>query len=534
MSETRRGILRIGSNYIRLLLTLIIGLIVVRVLVGAIGTEAYGLIALLGSTVGIASIIQWVIQRSMVRELGAAYHTDDPDHFRGVFNAAVILCASAMLLTATAFAVFWLLIPLFNIKPELVPAARLFLTAVACQCCFAVTVAPFHNMLLVTERMVAFNLWRVVDRSVYLIAAGVVAATTTGDAARDIGLYGLLSAAQAVVVLGFTSAVVLVIEPWTRPRPSAARGPAFKQLLSVGGWNAGVVLAVDSQRQADALLMNIAGLFYNALWGISFQLAAYIRMVSSGMTIGLDAVAARLTAKGDDAALRRLIHHSTRLHGLAAFPPALGMLILADPMLRVWLGSRLEDPDQTIASALPMVRVLIVGLTAYAISDGWMFIFYGAGHIKRYAPIILAAALCNPLLALALLYLLPESSAYLGPAISYSTLLLIAHVFLMPMRTVGAMSIRLRDIYLPLIRPAIAAAAGLAVLLPAALLIKQWNLLILGGVLAADVAVTGAAALAIAASPEERQKIARRLLRRRGGAGANAPAPKPEEGGSNR
>lgn len=523
MSEVRRNLLRIGSNYIRLLLTLAIGLTVVWIIVGVVGTEGYGLIALLGSSVGIASILQWVIQRSMVRELGTALHTNDTDHFRGVFNSALLLCVIAAVITLGMFLILYLCVGLFNIDEDLQPTARKLVLAMSVQAFFVIFLSPYYNMYLVTERMVAYNSWRVMERLNYLGPSLWVMYTSTGDVGRDVYLYGALTALSFVVMMIAAAIVMMALDRRVLPKPKLINRAACGSIMAIGGWNTAVVLAVDSQNQVDALIMNIAGLVFNAIWGLAFQLTSYVRMVSSGMTTGLDAMAARLSTQGHEPALRTLVHHSTRLHGLVTFPAALGLVVLAEPILQIWLGSRLSDPATQIPPAVVLTRILIVGLSSYAISDGWMFIFYGAGHIRKYAPLMLVGALCNPIIAMVLFQLLPESISYISPAIAYSLVLLIAHMILMPLRTAPAMGLRLRDLYVPLIRPFVIALAAAPILVVCNHAVERWNLLLLVAVAAAYGAVVMALTWVYFLDSAERKRIGG-ALRRQLGSGQPAQA----------
>lgn len=517
MSEAKRNVLRIGSNYIRLLLTLAIGMSVVWIMVGLVGTEAYGLIALLGSSIGIASILLGVIRRSLVRELGAALHTNDPDHFRSMFNSSLLLCLVAAVITVGLFLILYLCIPLFNMADELRPAARTFVLAMSVQAFFVISLAPFFTMYLVSERMVIYNGWLTLQRLCLLGAALFVAYLSTGsDPGHDVALYGVASSVCLATMMIIAALVMMATEPRVLPNPRLIRMDACRSILAIGGWNTGVALAVDSQRQVDALIMNIPGLIYNAVWGFAFQLSSYIWMCTSGVTTGLDAVAARLSTQGHEQALRRLVHHSTRLHGLATFPAAVGLVVLAEPILQIWLGSRLSDPATQIPPAVVLTRILAVGLSAYAISSCWMFIFYGAGHIRRYAPLILAGAVCNPIIALLLFQVLPGSISYIAPAIAYSIVMLIAHMILMPLRTAPELGLRLRDLYLPLIRPLVVTALAAPALLVGARVVEQWNLLSLAAVAAVYGALVGALTWVFVVDGSERKRIAQALRRQLG------------------
>ncbi len=142
-----------------------------------------------------------------------------------------------------------------------------------------------------------------------------------------------------------------------------------------------------------------------------------------------------------------------------------------------------------------------------------MFIFYGAGHIRKYAPLILVGALCNPIIAMVLFLVLPKSISYISPAIAYSLVLLIAHMILMPLRTAPAMGLRLRDLYVPLIRPLVIALAAAPILVVCNHAVERWNMLSLVAVAAAYGAVVMALTWVFFLDGAERKRIVEALRR---------------------
>jgi len=89
----------------------------------------------------------------------------------------------------------------------------------------------------------------------------------------------------------------------------------------------------------DQLLMNVFGVMANSFFGFGMQLASYARMITVGMTDGLDAVAARMGATREAGALQGLLTQTTRLHALVALPAGAAVIILADPLVALWLPS---------------------------------------------------------------------------------------------------------------------------------------------------------------------------------------------------
>ena len=379
-SEAKRGLIRIVANYTRVLTTVLVGLVLVRLLLKGTGNDGWALIVLLGSTVGLASMAQQIVRSSLIRELGAAYHSGHPDKFRSTYNAAVAISAATALLVACVFAALWFAIPLLQIPDHLIPAARWMVVARGAETFAAVLLAAPFNMYLVTERMVALNAWLIVNRFCYLIAATSVLMLAIGDPGRAVTLYAFISAGLVIASLLVAVAVMMLMDRRLMPAPAAITRDALKSVLHIGGWNAAATAATTSHIPLGSVIMNLAfsmmslpfGLFGNLILGLAIRLTVAVRQLTTGVTVGLDAVSARLSTTRRAGAVRALMHHSTRLHGLATFPVAIGVVALAEPVLRLWVGDRLEDPQNILPKAIMLIRIMTLGMIARAISDGWI------------------------------------------------------------------------------------------------------------------------------------------------------------------
>jgi O-antigen/teichoic acid export membrane protein len=475
-SEIRRGIARILSNYMRLLATFAIGLILTPLLVDALKEDAFGMIGLLGSAVGLTAMLRDVVQRSMVRELAAAWHSGDPLEFHRTFCAGYVLSAAAAFLTAILFALLWLVIPYFKMPPQLVPGVQIFVLANAGMVFFVIALSPHFNMYLITERMIAYNVWRVVERLCYLLPAIWLAFVARPQSpATGLAWYGIGASILGALQMITAAALIRSMGAPLWPSLQGVQRRHYRSFLEIGGWNTGVVVAMNGHARVDMLIMNIFGPIGNLMFGLGLQVTSYMRMLTTGITTGLDAVAARLSAQQDHGALKRLMHHATRLHGLMTFPAVAFLMLISDPFLRLWVGPTLEDPQTTIPRVVMLIQVLILGVAIFAISDCWIFILYGAGHIRRYAPLIMAGGVMNPILAGLLIWLLPPSLEYTGPAIALSTIFFLVHFIAVPAVGAPALGLRLRDLYMPLLPPLLCAVLAAPILLAGRWWITQWS-----------------------------------------------------------
>jgi O-antigen/teichoic acid export membrane protein len=214
--------------------------------------------------------------------------------------------------------------------------------------------------------------------------------------------------------------------------------------------------------------------------------------------------ASRYVATGDDRRLRELVVRGTR-YTLALFVPVcVTLIVLAGPILDVWLGDRYSDGGAALA-ILVSYWLLYGGLV---VTPGFLV---GAGRAREVARIMVVAALAN--LALSLV-LTPELGLE-GPALGTAIPFFVAFPFLLRLG-LSAAGVPLRQILGRAYLPALALGAGLALALGLARIALDPDTLIVVMALAvAGVAAYWAAFYGLVLEPVERVFVAS-FLRRRG------------------
>ncbi len=522
VSEARRGAVRIVANYARVFTNIFLGLIVVRFVLHAAGDEGWALIALLAPTVGLASMVQEGVRTSLIREMGHAFHSGRPEHFRSVYNAALLVSAVLALVTVFVFVAWYLAIPIFEISDELLPAARWLVVTRGFEMCVGLVLSPAFNMYRATERMVAYNVWIMVNRACFVVAALIVMPMAGRYPAGTIVTWYAIIQTGLVVLAELAAALVMIrLDPRLVPAPSTITREALRTVVHVGGWNAAASTATLSHRRISPLVMNFAfGLWGNLVLGLGLQLSVAVRRLAVGMTEGLDAVTARLSATRPPSAVHELLHYSTRLHGVASFPVAIAILALAEPILRLWVGDKLQDPGATLPVAVTLVQILTLGTVARAISDCWVQILYGTGKVLAFAPFLVAGAAANPIASVLLLWLLPDPVRYTAVAWGFTGAVAIFHGILVPVAGTRALGLSLNQFYGPLLRPLVIAVACFPVLL-----LGHGSIPALLASLAAYGVLYSAGCVVFAMDAAERRRFGRAALRRLPGLGPSRPQP---------
>ncbi|MDP7005939.1 MAG: MATE family efflux transporter [Phycisphaerales bacterium] len=469
-SEKLKGLHRIGTNYGRLIATMAMGIATVPLQFKWLGMDGFGLISLVGSSIGIGGMLQDMMRSSMVRELGDAWHRREDGKFQESFAAAFLVSAYVTILTALIFAgIIFLLLPVLDIPSNWLGSAQWITACSGISTCLVVLLAPTINMLVVREHFFWHNLWTVSSRSAFLIATIIpFLIFNVTDIPQGLTLFGYI-----IMIVGVASTLLLIggfviVDRRMFPTYRGSTREAMKKVAGTFGWNSGVVGAMNLHERVANYIMNyFFGLWGNAVFTLALRLVSYIRMASLGLTFGLDSVSARLSSTEDHTTLKSMFRHSTRMLGFVSFPAMVVVFVIAEPLLRMWVGRSIENPTEILPASEILVKIMVVGLACRAVSDGWMKLFYGAGHIRKYAPYVFAGGLFNPILSVLLIFILPTNIAFTGAAIAYSVVFFVVHMIIMPQVSAKSVGLTLGKILRPSFRPlAIAIAVAPTLLIP--------------------------------------------------------------------
>lgn len=515
-SELKRGFIRIASNYMQMGGAVVFGLLLVPLILRGMGPQALGLIGLLGSTIGVAHILEEVMRRAMVQELAEAHHGGDRGRFLEIYNSALLVALVAALVTVVLFGLIIVFLPFLLIidSPELLAAARWFLVVKAGQMFLMGAAAPTFNMYMVTERFVPYNLILLLMGTGNPLAAGWTVLQQDLPVEQAVVAFAIISSTLTTVVYVVASVAVATQDSRLWPRLSRVTRAGTRQVLSISSWNAVVTTASNLHLRLDMFIMNwtMGGLIGNAMFDPAFRLTSHARQPVLGITRGTQAVAARLTFGASAGPLRDFVLGTTRLHGVVAFPALALLLVLPEPMIELWISRWTELPADFASAVVMLVRILAIGGTLRAISDGWLNMLYGAGQIRRYAPWVLLGGIGNPIVAALLLWMLPDSSRFTGPAWAYVVTLGLGNMVLAPLLTFPRIGMTYHQALGSLMRPLATTLVSSLVLIVFHQRVVDWTLVKLLQAVVTFSAVYGILTLFFVMTPDERVRFRQVLL----------------------
>jgi len=275
----------------------------------------------------------------------------------------------------------------------------------------------------------------------------------------------VLGDAQLWVIIGMSGSLPLlsgVISFVTRRRmvpgyrfvAGAFSRQALGELLPTAGWVLAIELSMLVIYGLDRLVLGIFGSPDSiGLYEGPIRAHNAFYALSGALGVATLPAAAALRAAGGGERLRRLVVSGSRLSLAALVPLCLTVMVLAAPLLEVWLGGRFRSG----ATALTVLVSPWLVFGALALTPNFLV---GTGRARATARVLMAAAGVNLAVSLALTPALGIEGPAIGTAVGY----LVAAPFLVRV-ALAAGEVPLAELAREAWLPAYSLGAALAVLL---------------------------------------------------------------------
>jgi O-antigen/teichoic acid export membrane protein len=378
----------------------------ITVLARRLSLPEFGTYGLLVSLTAYVLFIQGSIETAAVKSIAEAADQRDRDQ---AFSTAFSLYAAAGFLAAALLAIGGTaLLDVLSIPIRLHHEAQLSLLALAVVTCIGWPCKIFQDVLRGTQSFVA-------SASAEIVAFVTVGALLIGLAVNQSPLWALVAAGASPPL--FIGAVSAAIVRWNRLpyrfRRDSVTSSAVRSFgrtssyLSLVGVSGLVIYSMDRAILAAFRSAATVGLYEGPVRAHNL-----VQQVHGTLTIPVLPAATRYLAEGDTQRTRDLLVRGTRYTLAAVVPVAIVFMILAQPILRVWLGAKFA----TGATALTLLVAywLINANTGVA---GNMLV--AAGRARLLAGYAAAVAAANLVLSLALTPSLGLNGVVLGTSISY-------------------------------------------------------------------------------------------------------------------
>jgi PST family polysaccharide transporter len=400
---------------------------VITVLARRLSLQEFGTYGLLVSLTAYVLFIQGSIATAAVKAVAEA--SDQASRDRAFSTATVLYAAAGLGAGILLAAVGSALLRLFKIPAHLEHQAEISVFALAALTCVSWPLKVFQDVLRGRQQFV--------DSAAAEIAGYLVFATVLiGLVLHGAPLWLLVFAgASAQFIIGATSAVIVLLTrlPY-RFTTAALSGESARRFLhmstylSIGGISGIVIYSLDR-----AILATFRSSTIVALYEGPVRAHNVIQQVNASLSIPVVPTSARYQTEGDAQRIHDLLLRGTRYSLAAVVPLVVTLMVLARPILEVWLG-----PKYAVAATAMTLLVSYWLINAGMTVAGGMLI--AAGRARVLATYATGVAVLNLVLSLALTPSLGLNGVVLGTTISY----LVAFPFFLAV-TLSTFSVNLKE-----------------------------------------------------------------------------------------
>jgi O-antigen/teichoic acid export membrane protein len=430
-----RVLRNVASNWVGYLTNLLIGFLLAPVLVHNLGNVGYGVWALSLQIGAFISVLDFGIRIALMRYIAHHHAKQERDKLDQAFSAGlVMLLPLGTLIALVGTVIGWFLPNLFPVPPGMLHEARWTVFFVGLSIAVTCPGSLFSGALAAISRYDLTN----ARTSITLIARALLIWFFLRQG------YGLISVAVIFFLSNLVGYFIDFLVAWRvyhgfhlvfrreviRETASVLlKFSGFAFLLSISTrllfWSDNVVVGA---------ILGPAAVTYYAIGG---NLIDNSRGILTTLTSILIPMATSMDARGERAALQRLLVRATRSIFLVMYPLVVGFIVLGYPFIRLWMGAEYAPISSRV------LILLAVPLLFAPIQSVCGQVLYATNRHQFNSYIAIAHALVN----LGISIYLAKRIGLLG--VAWGTLLpaLVVSAIILPWYTLRTLNISLSGFY---------------------------------------------------------------------------------------
>ena len=409
MQDTTSNNKRIAKNtimlYIRMFISMLVGLYTSRVVLATLGVEDYGIYGVVGGVVGMMGFLNASMSGATSRFLTFELGKGDKERLAKTFSSALIVhigIAIVVLILAETVGL-WFLSNKLNIPAERMQAAHWVYQLSILSAMFGITQVPYNAAIIAHEKMDVYAYVEILNVSLKLL---IVYLLCIGNFDKLI-LYASLMLAVSILIMmvyriyairQFPEAHFHWIWDKTYLRP----------LLSFSGWDLYGNACVIARQQGTNFLINIFyGVVFNAASGIATTVQGTISGLAFNIILAFRPQIIKQYAKGNVEDMSKLVGNAvcftTILFGCMSIP----LILETHYIMKAWLGVIPEKSEI-------FCQILLIASFLGLLNNIWNTCIHATGKIKEISIFSGTFFLISlPIIYVVFQFKAPVESAYL-------------------------------------------------------------------------------------------------------------------------
>lgn len=377
MSETIHSNKRIAKNtmylYIRMLLTMAIGLYASRVVLQVLGESDYGLYNVVGGVLTMFTMVSSALQVGTQRFLSFAIGEGDESKLKQTFSIALffhIIIALIVLLLAESIGL-WFLNNYLNIPHGRENAAHWIYQFTIISFVFSFLQVPFQSCIIAHEKMSIYAYMSIYETVTKLFIVLIL---------PYIPLDKLISYGALLLLLNITS--ILIYNCYCRKQFLECRfsikvdKKMAKDLVSYSGWNIlGGSANVFSNQGINILLNIFCGTIINAARGLASSISSLLFNFVMNFQMAANPQIVKLYAAKELDKFHKLITDNCKIVTYLFLVLAIPAFLEIDFLLELWLG---EFPKYTNI----FIKISLMEIYLRTVNQPILYSIHASGKMK--------------------------------------------------------------------------------------------------------------------------------------------------------
>ena len=391
--------------YIRMFISMLVGLYTSRVVLATLGVEDYGIYGVVGGVVAMMGFLNASMSGATSRFLTFELGKGDKERLAKTFSSALIVhigIAIVVLILAETVGL-WFLCNKLNIPAERMQAAHWVYQLSILSAMFGITQVPYNAAIIAHEKMDVYAYVEILNVSLKLL---IVYLLCIGNFDKLI-LYASLMLAVSILIMmvyriyairQFPEAHFHWIWDKTYLRP----------LLSFSGWDLYGNACVIARQQGTNFLINIFyGVVFNAASGIATTVQGTISGLAFNIILAFRPQIIKQYAKGNVEDMSKLVGNAvcftTILFGCMSIP----LILETHYIMKAWLGVIPEKSEI-------FCQILLIASFLGLLNNIWNTCIHATGKIKEISIFSGTFFLISlPIIYVVFQFKAPVESAYL-------------------------------------------------------------------------------------------------------------------------
>ena len=409
MQDTTSNNKRIAKNtimlYIRMFISMLVGLYTSRVVLATLGVEDYGIYGVVGGVVAMMGFLNASMSGATSRFLTFELGRGDKDRLAKTFSSALIVhIAIAIIVFILAETVgLWFLCNKLNIPEGRMEAAHWVYQFSILATMLSITQVPYNATIIAHEKMDVYAYVEILNVSLKLL---IVYLLCIGNFDKLI-LYASLMLAVSILIMMVYKIYAIRQFPeahfhWIWDKTY------LRPLLSFSGWDLYGNACVIARQQGTNFLINIFyGVVYNAASGIATTVQGTISGLAFNIILAFRPQIIKQYAKGNVEDMSKLVGNAvcftTILFGCMSIP----LILETHYIMKAWLGVIPEKSEI-------FCQILLIASFLGLLNNIWNTCIHATGKIKEISIFSGTFFLISlPIIYVVFQFKAPVESAYL-------------------------------------------------------------------------------------------------------------------------